>query len=151
MHPRDLDGLAELARSCRTVQVRLYDGIQHIHEYAELLRRRCLHIMAGPPYFPIADLLKLAGLAEAHHMNLEPHDFAGGTASLHVALAISNADYVEVAVPLGVFDEQLYPGVCLDPVRPDSKGCVHAPAKPGLGFEIDFEAARHVTVETLRV
>lgn len=147
----DLDGLAELTEACRIVQVRMGDRVEDIHEYAEMVRRRCMDIMAGPASFGITDLLKLAHLAEANHMPFEPHDFGGGTASLHVLLAITNGNYYEVAVPLGCFDTMIYPGVYLDPVRIDSDGWVHAPTKPGLGFEIDFTEAKKVTQETLKV
>ena len=147
---RDVVGLAELRRACQVVQVRMFDGVQDIHDYAELIRNRCIDIVAGPPYMPIGELMKLAGLAEVNNLNMEPHDFAGGTASLHVLLAITNGDYFEAAVPHGVFDEMMYPGVYLDPVRPDSKGYVHAPTKPGLGYEIDFDEAKKVTVETIK-
>jgi L-alanine-DL-glutamate epimerase-like enolase superfamily enzyme len=95
--------------------------------------------------------MKLAHMAEVNHMNMEPHDFGGGTASLHVLLAITNADYYEVAVPMGSFDEAIYPGVYPDAIKVDSEGYVNAPTKPGLGFEIDFAEAARVTAETINV
>jgi L-alanine-DL-glutamate epimerase-like enolase superfamily enzyme len=145
----DLDGLAELTRECKVVQIRSADRVEDISEYAALIKNRCMDILAGPASFGITDLLKLAALAEANNMKMEPHDFGGGTASLHVLLAITNGDYYEQAVPQGCFDTEIYPGVYLDPIRVDRAGYVHAPIKPGLGFEIDLEAARQVAVETL--
>ncbi len=143
----DLDGLAELTRECKVVQIRMGDRVESIAEYAALIKHRCLDIVAGPPSFGITDLLKLAGLAEANNMKMEPHDFGGGTASLHVGLAIANADYYEQAVPEGCFDTALYPGVYLDPIRISPDGCVAAPTKPGLGFGIDRKEAAKVAVE----
>ena len=147
----DLEGLAALTRACQVVQVRMGDRVEDIHEYAEMVRKGCMDIIAGPASFGITDLMKLAYFAEVHHMNMEPHDFGGGTASLHVLLAISNADYFEMAVPQGCFDEKLYPGVYLDSLKIDPEGYVHPPKKPGLGFEIDFQEAQKITEETLQV
>jgi L-alanine-DL-glutamate epimerase-like enolase superfamily enzyme len=146
----DLDGLAELTQACQVVQVRMGDQVDDIHEYAEMVRRRCMDIMAGPASFGITALMKMAHMAEINHMNFEPHDFGGGTASLHVLLAINNADYYEIAVPQGCFDEVIYPGVYLDSVKAYAEGYVHAPTKPGLGFEIDLREAKKVTEETIR-
>ena len=84
-------------------------------------------------------------------MNLEPHDFGGGNASLHVLLAITNGDYYEVAVPIGSFHEKMYPGIYLDAPAIDSEGYAHAPTKPGLGFEFDMDAVKRWTVETVKV
>src|SRR4051812_45617920 len=107
----DLDGLAELTRECKVVQIRSGDKVETISEYAAMIKHRCMDIMAGPPYFGITDLLKLAGLAEANNMKMEPHDFGGTTGPLHILLAITNADYYEQAVPEGCFDSEIYPGV----------------------------------------
>jgi len=148
----DLDGLADLAHACQVVQVRMGDRVEQVGEYVELIRRRCLDIMAGPPSFGITQLMKLARLAEAHGLRMEPHSFGpigGGTPSLHVLLAIHNADYYEQAVPEGCLDTSIYPGVYLDPLRVGPDGCLTGPTKPGLGFEIDRREADKVTVEML--
>lgn len=144
----DLDGLAELTRECKVVQVRASDRVEHISEYAAMIKNRCMDIMAGPPSFGITDLMKLAAIAEANNMKMEPHDFGGGTASLHVLLSINNADYYEQAVPEGCFDTAIYPGLYIDPIRVHHEGYVHAPSEPGLGFRIDLKEAEKVASET---
>ena len=88
---------------------------------------------------------------EAKEMGLEPHDFGGGNASLHVLLAITNGDYHEVAVPIGSFHEKMYPGIYLDAPSIDSEGYTHAPTKPGLGFEFDMNEVERWTAETVKV
>jgi L-alanine-DL-glutamate epimerase-like enolase superfamily enzyme len=147
----DLDGLAEVTRECKVVQVRAADRVDTIAEYVPMLRMHCMDIMAVPHCFGITDAMKLAHMAEAHNMKCEPHDFGGGTASLHIGLAIHNCDYYEQAVPEGCFDEEIYPGVYQDPIKVDSEGYVHAPAKPGLGFGIDLKEADKVTAERIKV
>jgi L-alanine-DL-glutamate epimerase-like enolase superfamily enzyme len=143
----DLDGLADLTRACRVVQIRMGDRVDDIAEYAAMIRHRCVDIIAGPPGFGITELLKLAAIAEAHNMPMEPHDFGGGTASLHVLLAITNGDYYEQALPDGCFDSVIYPGVYEDSLRAGKDGYVEAPTKPGLGFGINIQEAEKVTVE----
>jgi len=146
---RDLDGLAELTRTLK-VQIRAADRVEDIREYSYMIRNRCMDIIAGPPGAGISELLKVAHLAEANFLGFEPHDYAGGTASLHVLLAVTNANYYEKAIPLGRWFESSYPGVYLDPVQVDREGYVHAPVKPGLGFEIDFNEAEKITAEKIK-
>ena len=66
-------------------------------------------------------------------------------------LATTVGRYYEKAVPLGRWYEGSYPGVYLDPVQVDSEGYIHAPTKPGLGFEIDFVEAKKVTEQSIAV
>ena len=54
-------------------------------------------------------------------------------------------------MPLGRWYEGSYPGVYLDPVQVDAEGYIHAPTKPGLGFEIDFDEAKKVTEQRMKV
>jgi len=146
----DLEGLAWLRRNLR-VQIRAADRVQDLHEYSYMVELGCVDIIAGPANTGITELMKLAHFAEINHLGFEPHDYSGGTASLHVLLAITNARFYEKAVPVGSWYEKSYPGVYLDPVQVDNEGYVHAPTKPGLGFEIDFNEAQKVTAETIKV
>ena len=123
--------------------------MEDIREYSYMIQHQCMDIIAGPMHTGITEMMKLSHLAEVHHLGFEPHDASGGTASLHVLLATTNAKFYEKAAPLGSWFENSYPGVYLDPVQVDAEGYVHATTKPGLGFEIDFNEARKVTAETI--
>jgi L-alanine-DL-glutamate epimerase-like enolase superfamily enzyme len=147
---RDLEGLAELTRSLN-VLIRSGDRVEDIREYNYMVRNRCMDIVAGPAGMGISDHMKLAAFAEINYLGYEPHDYHGGTPSLHVALAVSNTKFYEKAVPIGRWYESSYPGVYLDPLQVDREGYVHGPGKPGLGFEIDWAEAKKVTVETIKV
>lgn len=147
---RDLEGLAELTRSLQ-VLVRSGDRVEDIREYGYMVRNQCVDIIAGPAAMGISDQLKLAHLAEVNFLQFEPHDYHGGTPSLHVLLAVNNARFYEKAVPIGRWYESSYPGVYLDPVQVDAEGYVHAPTKPGLGFEIEWSEAKKVTAQTIKV
>jgi L-alanine-DL-glutamate epimerase-like enolase superfamily enzyme len=144
----DLEGLAWLRNGLK-VNIRAADRVQDLREYSYMVRQGCVDIIAGPMNTGITELMKLAHFAEINHLGFEPHDYSGGTASLHLLLAITNARFYEKAVPLGSWYERSYPGVYLDPVTIDKDGYVHAPTKPGLGFGIDFSEAKKVTVETI--
>jgi L-alanine-DL-glutamate epimerase-like enolase superfamily enzyme len=146
---RDLPGLAELTRQLR-VLIRAADRVEDIREYSYMIQHQCMDIIAGPMHTGITEMMKLSHLAEVNNLGFEPHDASGGTASLHVLLAVTNANFYEKAAPAGSWFEKSYPGVYLDPVQVDREGYVHAPVKPGLGFEIDFKEARKVTVETIK-
>ncbi|MFC1935583.1 enolase C-terminal domain-like protein [Chloroflexota bacterium] len=147
---RDLEGLAWLRKNLKT-QIRAADRVEDPREYSYMVKLGCMDIIAGPMNTGITELMKLAHFAEINHLGFEPHDYSGGTASLHVLLAINNARFFETAVPLGSWYEKSYPGVYLDPVQVDKEGYVHATTKPGLGFEIDFDEAKKVTAETAEV
>jgi L-alanine-DL-glutamate epimerase-like enolase superfamily enzyme len=145
---RDLDGLAWLTRELR-VLIRAADRVEDPREYSYMIANRCMDIIAGPVNAGITELMKLSALAECNHLGFEPHDYSGGTSSLHVLLATTVANYYEKAVPLGRWYEDSYPGVYLDPVQVDAEGYVHTPKKPGLGFEVDWHEANRVTIDTI--
>ena len=147
---RDLDGLAELTRTLR-VLIRAADRVEDIREYNYMVKNHCMDIIAGPAGMSITEHMKLAALAEVNYLEYEPHDYSGATPSLHVLLATTNSRFYEKAVPIGRWYESSYPGVYLDPIQVDKDGFVSAPKKPGLGFEIDWNEAKTVTQEMLKV
>jgi galactonate dehydratase len=87
------------------------------------------------------EAMKVAGWAEAHYVDLMPHNPLGPictAASIHLAAAVSNFSWLEVWLPeaSGVenFDDDLYP------VRPKLDGARFlVPVAPGLGVELDEE------------
>jgi L-alanine-DL-glutamate epimerase-like enolase superfamily enzyme len=91
--------------------------------------------------------LKSAHLAECFHMNYEVHhggNSLNNVANLHLIMAIRNCEYFEVLLPDGA---QKY-GLVED-IEVDAKGLVHAPTKPGLGAEIDFDLIRRKQLAVL--
>jgi L-alanine-DL-glutamate epimerase-like enolase superfamily enzyme len=96
----------------------------------------------------ITTMMKTAHLAEAFHLNYEVHhggNSLNNVANLHVIMALKNTGLFEVLLPDGA---QKY-GLVRD-IEPDSEGFVHAPGKPGLGAEIDFELIERKKVAVLR-
>ncbi len=92
----------------------------------------------------ITGMMKIAHLAEAHHLNCELHtayNALNNVATLHVAMAIPNCDWFEVLAfnPAGRYGlEHLSYGLAR-PIEIDGDGYVHAPTEPGLGFGVDWE------------
>ncbi len=85
----------------------------------------------------ITAVVKTAHLAEAFGMNYEVHH--GGNslnnwANLHAVCAIKNTQFFEVLLPHGAHKYGL-----VEDLDIDRDGHVHAPDKPGLGAEIDFD------------
>lgn len=85
----------------------------------------------------ITTLVKTAHLAEAFRMNYEIHhggNSLNNVANLHVIMAIRNTEMFEVLLPDGAQKYGL-----VDDIAVDGDGQVHAPTRPGLGYDIDFE------------
>ncbi|MBO0684032.1 MAG: mandelate racemase [Candidatus Dormibacteraeota bacterium] len=91
----------------------------------------------------ITGLMKIAHLAEAFRMNCEVHDgynALNNLACLHVIMAIPNCEWFEVLTfnPTGEFGlERLSYGLT-EEVEVDGEGQVHAPTRPGLGYDVDW-------------
>jgi L-alanine-DL-glutamate epimerase-like enolase superfamily enzyme len=95
----------------------------------------------------ITGMMKIAALAEAHHLPCEVHDAynaIGNLATVHVVMAVPHCSMYEVLVPHapGSYDlDHLSYGLA-EPIAIDGNGNVHAPERPGLGIEPDWERLR---------
>lgn len=80
--------------------------------------------------------LKTAHLCEAFGLNCEIH-FGSysllNLANLHAACGVKNCTYLELVTEMNNF------GIKPSVMKLDSEGFVHAPNKPGLGVEIDWD------------
>ena len=92
----------------------------------------------------ITGMMKIAALAEAHHLPCEVHDAyngIGNLATVHVVMAVPHCSMYEVLVPHapGSYDlDHLSYGLA-EPINIDGDGLVHAPTGPGLGIEPDWD------------
>lgn len=95
----------------------------------------------------ITPLIRLAHLADAYHKKCQIHhggNSLNNVANLHAAMAIPNCDYFEVSPANGWAKHGL-----VDDIEVDENGLVHAPTRPGLGFDIDWFALKIKTMEVL--
>jgi L-alanine-DL-glutamate epimerase-like enolase superfamily enzyme len=84
--------------------------------------------------------MKIAAAAEAHEVNVAPHNFYGHLASMmnaHFAAAVPNLRIMEIDIDRLPWDHELFTGV---PVIED--GQLVVPDAPGWGIEPDEEAIR---------
>ena len=86
--------------------------------------------------------MKIAALADAHQVNVAPHNYYGHLATMigaHLSAAVSNLRIMETDVDRGPWDEELFT------VAPEIRdGYLHLPDTPGWGTEPDEAAlARH--------
>jgi L-alanine-DL-glutamate epimerase-like enolase superfamily enzyme len=65
-------------------------------------------------------------------------------ANLHLMLAYPNCTCFEQPVPYPALEFGM-----IDTIRTDREGLVHAPAGPGLGVRIDWDAVKSATLVTL--
>jgi L-alanine-DL-glutamate epimerase-like enolase superfamily enzyme len=92
----------------------------------------------------ITPIRKIMGLAEAHGMAVEVQCWGytlTQAANLHVMLAFGNCTYFEQPVPYEAFEYG-----ATDVIRTDAAGYVHAPAGPGLGVGVDWQAVKRATI-----
>jgi len=96
----------------------------------------------------ITALMKIAHVAEAFRMKCEIHhagNCLNNVANLHVSMAIPNCDYLEVFLPEGLKSYGL-----TEDIEVDEEGHVHAPERPGLGYDIDWDLVKRATTRVLR-
>lgn len=101
-----------------------FNAADFIHYDAADMIRTSTHFKGG-----MTGALRVAHLAEAHHLRAEVH--GGGLTNLHLACAIPNNSYFEVLV----MDE---PAVFAEEV--DGDGTIAPPEGPGFGFDFDWKA-----------
>jgi L-alanine-DL-glutamate epimerase-like enolase superfamily enzyme len=137
----DVDGNAQLCREL-SVPVIVGEFVFSLYDYPEYIRRGAADTLrfVADNVGGITPGVKIGILAECHGMECMPHGVGNvlhQAAHLHCELAMPNSALVEVPYPQGARDAQPY---MKDVIRIASDGCVHAPSKPGLGYEIDRDA-----------
>jgi L-alanine-DL-glutamate epimerase-like enolase superfamily enzyme len=133
----DIDGLVEL---CRALDIPIHIGefIFSPYNYAEYIRRGAVDVVRFivDNVGGITGGMKIARLAELFGMECAPHNWGEAfdhAVHFHCELAMPNNVWFEMTVPQGSGDRPYMK----DKIRIAADGCVHAPTKPGLGYEIN--------------
>ena len=100
----------------------------------------------------LTEAMKVAGWAEAHYIDLMPHNPLGPicvAATAHLATAVTNFSWLEIrespTEKQGFYDKEIFP------VQPELRGDkVFLSDAPGLGIEVD-EASLERAVQVLRI
>ena len=121
-----------------------------LYAYSEWIREMATDMLRGDVALKggITPLVKIAHLAEAFHMKCELHhafNILNNVAGLHVAMAIPNCEYFEMLLPFELHEYGLVERLS---EQVDTEGYLHAPTRPGLGYDIDWNlVARGKVVE----
>lgn len=141
----DIDGLVEL---CRDLDIPIHIGefIFSPYNYAEYIRRGAVDVVRFivDNVGGITGGMKIAHLAELFGMECAPHNWGEAfdhAVHFHCELAMPNNVWFEMTVPQGSGDRPYMK----DKIRIAPDGCVHAPTKPGLGYEIDHAVLDQMT------
>jgi L-alanine-DL-glutamate epimerase-like enolase superfamily enzyme len=114
---------------------RYYGMTSWITQYATDLLRGDVAITGG-----ITPLIRLCHLAEGFNMKCEIHhggNSLNNVANLHVTMAVTNCEFYEVFPCTGANQYGL-----VNDIEVDGSSLVHAPSRPGLGYDIDWDLVK---------
>ncbi|HEY3839792.1 MAG TPA: mandelate racemase/muconate lactonizing enzyme family protein [Bryobacteraceae bacterium] len=141
----DIDGLVQL---CNALDIPIHIGefIFSPYNYAEYIRRGAVDVIRFivDNVGGITGGMKIARLAELFGMECAPHNWGEAfdhAVHFHCELAMPNNVWFEMTVPQGSGDRPYMK----DKIRIAADGCVYAPVKPGLGYEIDHAVLEKLT------
>jgi D-arabinonate dehydratase len=136
----DIDGSARVADALAT-PIAGYETEIGLYGFRELISRSAVDIVQFDLAWSggFSECRRIAALAQAHHLMVAPHAFAGAVllaASLHFAASMPNGLVLEFDQnPNGLRDELLK-----EPIGIDRDGMIRLPERPGLGIELDPSA-----------
>jgi L-alanine-DL-glutamate epimerase-like enolase superfamily enzyme len=99
-------------------------------------------------------MMKIGALAEAHQLPCEVHDAynaIGNLATVHLVMALPGCSMYEVLAihSPGRYDLGHLSYGLAEPIAIDADGFVHAPERPGLGIDIDWDLIRSSVIAEL--
>lgn len=139
----DFEGLSQL-RSTTSIPISGGEMNADIYEFRELIERGCYDILQPDVTLSggILTVKKIAAMAEAHNMGLNPHTWTNGlglAANLQVMGAIPNCTYCEYPYEPPGWVPEARDFMLAEPLRVDEDGFINIPSGPGLGVEVDME------------
>jgi L-alanine-DL-glutamate epimerase-like enolase superfamily enzyme len=133
----DIEGSARVATALAT-PIAGYETEVGLYGFRELITRGAVDIVQPDIAWAggFSECRRIAALAQAHHLMVAPHAFAGAVllaAALHFVASIPNGLVLEFDQnPNGLRDELLK-----EPFREERDGTIRLPERPGLGIELD--------------
>jgi L-alanine-DL-glutamate epimerase-like enolase superfamily enzyme len=117
------------------------ESLFHRRGFKEFLYRQAMDVaIVDVPWNGILESMKIAAAAEAHEINVAPHNFYGHLSSMmsaHFCAAIGNFRIMEIDIDDVPWKDDLVT------VSPDIQdGHLHLPTGPGWGTEINEAAVR---------
>lgn len=151
----DYTGLKRLRDSVPQLAIAGGEDNHGLHEFRTLIERGCYDILQPDAVLSegVAQLRKIAALAEAAAVTVTPHTWSNGIGlltNLHFALTIPNGTYFEFPnEPNSGFTVESRDQMLVEPTRIDGDGYLHLPNKPGFGIELDEALVSRFTVNDL--
>ena len=144
---KDIDGLVELCKAL-DVPVTIGEFLASPYYFGEYIRRGALDEVryVVDNIGGITGGMKVGQLAETFSMQCQPHNWGNAfdhAVHFHCELAMPNNIWFEMTLPQGFSDRRYVK----DRIRISGDGYVHAPTKPGMGYEIDRDELDKVTVK----
>jgi L-alanine-DL-glutamate epimerase-like enolase superfamily enzyme len=137
---RDPDALAHIRTQTR-IPVASLETLSGRGEFRPFLERGAVDVaIVDVPWNGLGESLKIAALAEAHEVNVAPHNYYSHLATLmaaHFAAIVPNLRIVETDPDMVPWQDELITAA------PDIRdGHLHLPSGPGWGAEVDEDAVR---------
>jgi galactonate dehydratase len=137
--PGDVEGLVAVA-GATSIPIATGERLHRREDFAELVARgACAVIQPNVCYCGVAEVGRIAALAEPANVSVAPHNPngpIGAIVSVHVALAIGNLVILEQ-----VRDDVPWRAELVDAPLEIRDGWVDAPTRPGIGVELVEEVA----------
>lgn len=140
--PEDLEGLA-LLRTRTAIPLATGERMLTKWAFAPLLERRLVDIVQPDPAHAggITELRKIAAMAEAHHVWMQPHNPYGPVntlAAAHLNATLPNFIIMELIMEPGMHD--WFGQILTTPFPSPRDGYFPVPKAAGLGLDIDEDA-----------
>jgi L-alanine-DL-glutamate epimerase-like enolase superfamily enzyme len=152
----DIDGYVRLKQHLSIPIVATETTIGGLYALPRWIAARATDALRGDVIIKggITGMMKIAALAEAHHLPCEVHDAynaIGNLATVHVVMAVPGCSMYEVLVvhEPGSYDLRHLSYGLAEPLSIDRNGLVRPPGGPGLGIEIDWDLVRSSQVAEL--
>ncbi|MER3404285.1 MAG: hypothetical protein C4289_03195 [Chloroflexota bacterium] len=139
LRPENIDALAEFKKQC-PIPVATGEMLYTKYEFRDLLARGAADILQPDVCLTggLSEMKKIAAMAEAHYVTVAPHNPMGPVATavnVHFAIATQNFLILEYIPD----DEPPRRDLVKEPLVVKD-GYIEAPARPGLGIELNEEA-----------
>jgi L-alanine-DL-glutamate epimerase-like enolase superfamily enzyme len=151
----DIDGYVRLKQHLHIPIIATEMTLGGLHALPAWIEARATDALRGDVVLKggITGMMKIAALAEAHHLPCEIHDAynaTGNLATVHLLMAVPHCSMYEVLVPHapGSYDLDHLSYGLTEPIEITPEGDVIAPERPGLGIDIDWPLIRsHLIAE----
>ena len=141
LHRGDIEGMAAL-RQMAGVRIAGGEGNRELHEYTNLINRRCLDVLQPDASWAggITGLRRVAAMAIENRLEFSPHTWnvgIGVLANAHLAAGLAGSSFLEFPYdpPEWSLERRDYP--MAQPLDIDAAGDIVLSSAPGLGFELD--------------